>query len=442
MSSLGSVLNTALTSMSANQLALSVASNNIANAGNADFSRQRLLTTPAGSDGSVPAIGLGVDVVGVDAVRDALINSRLRQETSAKAGADTLTGGLSNVEALFNDGNSTGLLQSITNFFNSFQTLAQDPASLSFREQLKVSAGALIDALHARNSDLTTIKTNADKAVSADVDQINQLSRQIADLTKQIKLEAVSDPANNLRDRRAALVRQLSSYVEVHELDSGGDYELTTKDNHPLVFNGTAQTLNSSDVTTNIGDGSLKAEVDLRDTYVPKYLGALDQLAYEITQHVNSIHSSAYDLNGTTGNNFFAPLSSASGASGTIDLSSDVANDTKKIAASSLSTGNDNTAATQIANLLHSAVFTGGSVTDQYGSIVFNVGTDAAAAQSGVNEHQALLTQLQNQQQSISGVSVDEETVQILQFQRSFQASARLIQAVDQMLQVALGLGS
>ena len=70
------------------------------------------------------------------------------------------------------------------------------------------------------------------------------------------------------------------------------------------------------------------------------------------------------------------------------------------------------------------------------------VGTDVANAQSGLKDHQALLTPVQNVKQSMSGVSIDEETVNIFQFQRSFQASARLIQTVDQLLQTALAMGA
>jgi flagellar hook-associated protein 1 FlgK len=443
MSTLGSIMNNALTAMTADQLALAVASNNISNANDPNYTRQRLIMTPMGPDAGMMGIGDGVQVLGVQAIRDALVNARVQSETSAQSGADTLSAELSNIQSLFNDTNDSGLMQQLTDFFNSFQTLAQDPASIPNRQQVQISAQSLIDAFHARNSALVDTKTSADKAITADVAQINNLASQIADITKKIKVAEVGgQPANDLRDQRAALVGQLSQYVQVHEIDSNGDYQLVTQDNHLLVLNGTTRTLNTSDVTSNIGEGSLKAEVDIRDTYVPKYAAALDQLAYEITQQVNAVHSTGYDLNGNTGINFFSPPASASGAAQSISLSSAVANDVTKIAASGASTGSDGDTATQLGNLLHAPVFTGGTVTDQYSSLIFNVGTDVANAQSNLKEHQALLTQLQNVKQSVSGVSIDEETVSILQFQRSYQASARLIQTVDQLLQTVLAMGA
>jgi flagellar hook-associated protein 1 FlgK len=430
---IGAIMNSALSSLVANQLALSVASNNISNANDTDYTRQRLLTTPAGPDGGTLGIGMGINVVGVDAIRNALIETRLRQENSSKSGADTLADGLQGIENFFNDTNNDGLLKKITDFFNSFQTLSQDPASLNSREQLKITANAMIDALHSSYQDLKQVQTNADKAITSDVGQINILTKQIAEVTQQINLAEANGPASDLRDRRSALVKQLSNYIDVNEMESGHDYQLTTKNNHLLVLNNTSKDLTTSDVDSNIGDGSIKAELDIRDTYIPKYVSALDQLAYEIQDHVNTIHSAGTDLDGNTNINFFAPLASATDASGLIALDPAVAGDSRKIAG---------TAAMQLGNLLHDPVFTGGSLTDQYGTLVYTVGSDVASAQSSMNEHDQLLAQLQNRRQAISGVSIDEESIQILQFQRSYEASARMLKAVDELLQATLGMGA
>jgi len=430
---IGAIMSSALGSLIANQLALSVASNNISNANDTDYTRQRLLTTPAGPDGGTLGIGMGVNVIGVDAIRNELIETRLRQENSAKSGADTLANGLQGVENLFNDTNNDGLLKKITDFFNGFQTLSQDPASLNSREQLKITANAMIDALHSTYQDLKQVQTTAGKAITADVGQINILTKQIAAVTQQINLAEANGPAPDLRDRRSALVKQLSSYIDVNELESGHDYQLTTKNNHLLVLNNTSKDLTTSDVDSNIGDGSIKAELDMRDTYVPKYVSALDQLAYEIQGHVNTIHSAGYDLDGNTNINFFAPLASATGASRLIALDPAVAGNSRKIAG---------TAAMQLGNLLHDPVFTGGSLSDQYGTLIYTVGSDVASAQSSMNEHDQLLAQLQNRRQAISGVSIDEESIQIMQFQRSYEASARMLKAVDELLQVTLGIGA
>jgi flagellar hook-associated protein 1 FlgK len=441
MALLGIALNSALKSLMANQSAMSVASNNIANANNPDYARQRLLTRPAPPDPSAWWIGTGVDVIGVQSIRDMLLETRYRHAISSQSDANSMVGHLGSVETIFNDANGTGLLQKITDFFNSFQTLSQDPASMTYREQVRSTANALINGIHSHASDLTKMQADANQDISSDLTQVNSLTQQIADITKQIRIEEASQSANDLRDRRTALVKQLSQYVEVNELDTpGGDYQLSTSDNHLLVLNDKAMPLQASDVTTQIGSGSLRAAVDIRDNYVPKYMAALDQLTYEISQQVNSIHSAGYDLNGNTGIDFFTPLASAAGAASQISLSVDVAGDPSKIAASSLATGNDNGTAVALGNLLTAPVFSGGTVTDQYNTLVYSVGSDVATAQSNDDEQSALVTQLENRRQDVSGVSIDEESLQIQQFQRAYEASAQVVQVIDQLLDVTLGM--
>ena len=313
---------------------------------------------------------------------------------------------------------------------------------MNFREQLKVNAQTLIDALHSRDTNLANIKNVANRAINSDVDQVNLLTKQISAISAEIKRQEVDHVANDLRDRRTSLVKQLAEIVEVKELESGGDYQLVTKDNRLLVLNGFVQTLAVADVTSSIGMGSLVSNLAVRDQYVPKYVAAIDQLAYEVVQKVNTIHAGAYNLDGGTGLNFFGTLASATGAAGLIALSSDVSTSARKIAASALSTGNDNQAAVQMGNLLHSPVFTGGSLIDQYQTLIFGIGTDLSNTEASLKEHDALGAQLLNRRQAMSGVSIDEETVQILQFQRAYEASARLIRTVDELLQVALGMGA
>ena len=104
--------------------------------------------------------------------------------------------------------------------------------------------------------------------------------------------------------------------------------------------------------------------------------------------------------------------------------------------------GQNNLAAIDLGNLLHSNVFTGGSVTGQYGNLVFSIGSDVSNADSSLRQHEAIEHQLENRRGAISGVSIDEETVQMLGFQRAYEASARMVRTVDELLQTLLGMGA
>jgi flagellar hook-associated protein 1 len=449
MQVLTSALNSSLQSLLANQLGLSVASQNISNAQTPGYSRQRMNLAPSWSD--------GVDVVGVEALRDQLALAGYNQETASRSAQDTLQQGLQDIQGSFNDTQGTGMLSSITAFFNSFQTLSVDPTSMSNREAVKQAGQALADAFHSQAQNLNTRLQTANQAVATDVDTINSLASQIAGLTKQIQYqENVNSPANELRDQRAQLVQKLSQTVDVKQIESKGNYELTLGNGRPLVFNGDTQPLTvqsdasginhvqagNFDITSEITGGDLQGQIQLRDQMIPGYLNQLDQLAYNITRQVNGIHSGAYTLDGNTGINFFTPLAGAAGAATTISLSSDITASSRNIAAGQDPTAaGDNTAAIAIGNLLHAPVFNnGGSVTDQYGALVYTIGSDTATAQANYKEHDALATQMQNRVQQVSGVSIDEETVSILQFQRAFQASAKVISTVDSLLQTALSM--
>ena len=309
----------------------------------------------------------------------------------------------------------------------------------------------------SRDAELRSMQQAVDRSVGQDVVKVNSLATEIADLTLRITAQEAISPAHELRDQRESLVTQLSKIVEVKELESGGTYQLTIGGYHPLVLDGSARSIGvarsaatgfleiragTDDITADISGGRLGSSLALRDTYIPKYLNDLDQLAYEIAGQVNSLHSAAYDLNGNTGADFFEPLASVSGAARDLKLSSAVTSSLQNIAASRQATGLDNEAAISMGNLLHAAVFSGGTVIDQYGSFVFSVGSDAANAELQAQQHEASVNQLENRRQEVSGVSIDEESISILQFQRAYEASARVVKVVDELLQVTLSLGA
>ncbi len=454
MQGLGSALNSALRALEANQVGVAVASNNISNAQTPGYTRQRVVLRPGEGTGPY-SVGSGVEVTGIEAIRSQLIELRLQQEISSHSQEQTKQQSLSDIELLFDESGSSGMLPLLSDFFNSFHALSTDPTSLNYRQEVLTNASKLADFFNSRATSLADIRTRIDGSLSDDVSQANTLVDQIAALSQRIIEVEVSQPANELRDQRSVLVQKLSEIVDVHELESHGNYQLTIGGNRPLVYNGTATHLTTAknasglteimlgvnDITSEIGGGRLGGRLELRDQNIPQYLGALDQLAFELTQNVNAIHSTAYDLNGNMGNNFFTPLTGVAGAAQAIAVDPLVAGDPRNLAASDTANGTGNGAAITLGNLQNASVFSGGTVIDQYRAFIYNVGTDSANADDGTRQHEAYLTQLENRRQEVSGVSIDEETVKILQFQRSFEASARVVKAVDDLLQVTLSLG-
>jgi len=455
MQALGNALNSALRALEANQIGLAIASNNISNAQTPGYTRQRAILSSVASGSNVLSVGGGVQVTGTEALRDRLIELRQVQETSSHARDEMKHQGLSEIEMLFNESDGTGMLPLLADFFNSFHALSMDPTSPNPRQEVLTSAKALAEFLHSRAGGLMDLRTRIDRSITEDVQQANSLIDQIATLTKRIAEQEAVQPAHELRDQRAVLVQKLAQIMDVHELESDGNYQLTVGANRPLVYNGTASHLTTSTdvnglttielgidtITSEINGGRIGARLDLRDQNIPQYLAALDQLAFELVQNVNSVHAAGYDSYGNIGNNFFAALTGVAGAAQAISVDAAVDADPRRVAASDVANGTGNGNAIALANLQNASVFSGGSITELYRSFVYTLGSDTAQANVGMRQHEALLTQLENRRQQISGVSIDEETVKILQFQRSFEASARIVKAVDELLQLTLSLG-
>jgi len=454
MSGLGTALNTALSALQANQIGLTVVSNNIANVNTPGYTRQRVLMQEAPSIGATIRVGTGVEVVGTQAIRDQLIERRLWRETSAKSASDMTQQSLSDIEGLFNEAGNTGLLPLISNFYNSFQKLSTNPTSPEMRQQVVSSALSLTQSINTRANDLRDLKTAADQAIQSDVSRANVLINEIAVISEHIREVEITTPANDLRDQRTLLTRQLSEIMNVRELDSNGTYQLTTGNNRLLVAGGAAVPLEigttsgglttvlsgTTDITSEITGGTLSAHVAIRDQSIPNYQQALDQIAYDLANQVNAVHAASYDPDGNTGVDFFTPIAATAGAALNLQLNSVIANDPRTIAASNQPSGAGNEAAIALGNLVNAPNPPRGTVVEQYRSLVFQIGSETASARIESSQHASMLTQLENMRSSISGVSINEETTNILQFQRAFQASARIVSVVDELLQTTLAM--
>jgi flagellar hook-associated protein 1 FlgK len=455
MQALGNALNSALRSLEANQIALSVASNNISNAQTPGYTRQRAIVRPAEGSGGPFSIGAGVEVVGTEALRDRMIELRLREEVAGRAQDQMKHEGLSDIEMLFNESANTGMLPLLADFFNSFHALSTEPTSLNRRQEVTTNATKLTNFFNSRANSLLDTQAKIDSSINEDVAKANTLISEIASISARIAESEVTHPAHELRDQRSMLLQRLSEIIDVNELETNDNYQVTIGSNRPLVYNGSAFHLATGtdangfteirlgvdDLTSEVAGGRLGARLELRDDSIPQYNGVLDRLAYEIAEQVNSVHAAGYDLDGNTGISFFAPLTGVDGAARSIAVDSVITGDPRKIAASDSSSDGGNSTAIALGNLLNAAVFSGGTIVEQYRGFIYSLGSDTGNAALGMRQHEALLNQLENRRQEVSGVSIDEETVKILQFQRAFEASARVVRAVDELLQLTLSLG-
>ena len=433
MSSLFGTMSVALQSLLTQQGALEVTANNIANANTPGYSREVpiLEESPPILSGNT-MVGTGVTLKSVQSVRDNILDLRIDQETSQQSSLNSYVDSMNQVQALFNETQGTGLQTDLSSFFNSFQSLATDPTSSSLRQSVIIAGQNLANAFSQTSNNLATIQQGLDQSVVQNVQQVNQLTGQVADLNQQIQTVSNSgDNPGSLEDQRDEDLTNLSNLIDTAVIYSNNGTVTVTTTNGALLVSGnqsdalTTQ-INSAtgmndvyaqgaDITATIAGGQLHGLISARDDSIPSTQSSLDNLAASLISAVNNQQNDGYDLNGGPGTDFFTaftptPTGSNAGAAATMTVA---LTNPDEVAASSDGTQGDNSNATALANLQNGLIASGQTAGDYYSNLIDQVGNDVSNATSEQEAVGLVLQQLTNQQKSISGVSLDEEADQL-----------------------------
>jgi len=453
MGTLFSALSISVGSLEAQQAGLETTTNNLANMNTPGYCRQRPVLEE--SDPVVQgnlAFGNGVTLAGIESLRDSLLNVQINDETQQQSKSQAFVDTMNQLQPVFPT-DTSGIGAAITSFFQSLNGLAANPTDSSLRQSVLSTANALASSFNQAAGQLNSMRSNLDLTVQQNVQQVNRITAEIASLNGQLaKTSSTGRDYGSFLDQRDALVQQLSGLIDVSVMQNGSSLTLTTRQGAALVVDGESfnltTALNSSDgtqhvytqggdITGSISGGKLGAVLEARDQTIPSMLGQLDDLASGLVTNLNAAHKLGYDLNGLQGGNLFNPVTGPGAATNIAVAFSDP----NLIAASSdaNSGGNGN-----IANLTAVAtqqISNGMTPIQAYGNVVFQVGSAISNANGELTASNNILQQLQQQQQSVSGVSLDEEASNLLLYERAYQAAARAISTVDQMLQTALSMG-
>ncbi len=460
MSSLFGTMSVALQSLLTQQGALEVTANNIANANTPGYSREVpvLEESPPILSGNT-MVGTGVTLASVQSVRDNILDLRIDQETSQQSSLNSYVDSMNQVQALFNETQGTGLQTDLSNFFNSFQSLATDPTSSSLRQSVLIAGQNLANGFSQTSNNLATIQQGLDQSVLQNVQQVNQLTAQVANLNQQIAMVSNSgDNPGSLEDQRDEDLTNLSNLIDTAVIYSNNGTVTVTTTNGALLVSGdqsdalTTQ-INSAtgmhdvyaqgtDITSTISGGQLQGLISARDDSVPSTQSSLDNLAASLIAAVNKQQTSGYDLNGAQGLDFFTPFTpttagSNAGAAATMTVA---LTNPDEVAASSDGTSGDNSNATALANLQNAQIISGQTAGDYYSNLIDQVGNEVSNSTSEQEAVGLVLQQLTNQQQSVSGVSLDEEATNLITYQQAYEAAARVISTVDELNEATIDM--
>lgn len=465
------LINLGARSLQAGRTGTEVTGHNIANANNPGYARQRLsVATSTPLPTAVGDQGNGVDVVSIDQVRDQFLDRQIQVEGSISGSLTAQQSALQQAEAALGQSldtsassgaNSTsdatgtqhGLGEGINALFNEFQNVANEPSSLTERGILMMKAADLAQRFNQTDARLSAVRDGLNGKLSDDVAQANQLISEIAKLNHQITASTLNGTtANDLMDTRLGKIEELSKLIKV-DVATGSDNGVDISVSGTTLVSGdqvaeTLQTANNSDgqpiVQTAAGTplspsgGSIQGIIDVRDGVLKTLQDNINSLATNLITEVNNTHSAGFGLTGSSGALFFTGTTAAD-----IAANKDLAENPALVQASGTSgAANDNQTMLAMAQLANQPIagLNGQTFSAGYSSAVASLGQAAASVNSQLSDQKVVQDMLTQQRNSLSGVSLDEEMANMITYQKAFQASAKIVSMVDDMLSTVINM--
>lgn len=460
MAGLYSSINSTVKALTAHSRAIEITGKNLANVNNTDYARQRIIygdrgtvLTPQGAE------SLGLEALGIQQIRDTLLDRQVMREISLKSSFEAEQSGFQRAQAGLGQsidrasaasaagGDANGIAGAIDGFFNAFQSFAARPTDDGERQTLLQKAAILTDRFHLADSRLAQVQSDLDAEIATDVEDANGILASIAELNAQIGRFEINAPGSavDLRDQRQAQLEKLSAILPVEVRPStGGQVQVVAKDGlgadvilvdlaavqGTVAFNGTQITAGTPATALALSGGSIQGALNARDGAIQTLRDDLDLLARQFVTAVNA----AYNPTNATGDFFDA----AGITAGSINLVGTLTASTLK--ASDGGPAGDNTIALAIAQLANASFSTGGgdfidgTFSGFFGKTVSKLGQALAAANARVDDQSNIERLVRSQRDSVSAVSLDEEMADLMKYQRSFQASSRVFTVLDELL--------
>jgi flagellar hook-associated protein 1 len=432
-------MQTSLRGLIAQQRMLDTTGHNIANASTAGYSRPEALLSASlaqqiqvsGAGNMTGAhLGSGVDVQGFRRVRDQFLDAQYRAQNTNVSDWKARAEGLDSAELSLNEPSDTGINAQLSKFWQSWSDLSKSPDDQAAKQALVQQAGALTDSIHSVRSQMVAAQDAAIgqyNDIAGNGGQVTKIASELAGLNTSIKaFVANGDSPNDLMDRRDLLIDQLSQYgqVSVDQLQGGSTnvsfVDGSTGTKYPIVTDQTADWVGPPSGGWSPG-GQMGGLLTIGKSggTIDGYLASIDSFTDSLASAVNSAYGGAFFTSGVP-----------SGA--TIAVSAPI-----QAAPASITSGSGATGSNDLA-LAVSQLRGNPAIDGVYKSFVAKVGGDLNEAQRMQANAQVLADSVEDRRTSVSGVSMDEEMSNLVRFQRAYQASARAMSTMDEMLDVLI----
>ena len=455
MPGLNSIMDASLSALFAAQAGMATTGHNIANANTPGFSRQDV-TFAARRPDILPygALGRGVEIQGIRRMQDEFLLNNLRVQSSRLSSYASVDTALYEVEAILGSVDNDHLGNAMNEFFAAWNTLATPPFAESNKYNVVAQAESLVRDFHAINDSLDDLEANIEDNIQLEIGGLNSLLTSVAEMNEQIMAaESNGEPANDLRDQRDLLINQISEIAEVSVLERDDGTKDIILAGRTLVARGSVTHFESNYVKTangykmtivtqghsnavNLSPGRLEGLMNSRDVHIQQTRDNLDAVARQLIREVNELHVQGR-TSGSSGLAFFSGDSMH-----TIGVSEAIQANNLLVAAGRTTDEGDNTIAEAIAHLANESVDGPGEITigDQYRSLLPTVASQRSSFEFLVENQQNVVESLKTKMASVSGVSLDEEGANMVRYQNSYNAAAKIISTVQEMYDTLMNM--
>ena len=445
-----------------------VSGHNLANVNNPAYARQRLhIQTLPSIRTTFGSVGTGAEVATIRQLRNSLLDSQLLGEYSVSGFLQANQSALQFGQSILGQSIDTqatgpggvdgqhGIAERLGDLFNSFQSLATHPTSVSERQATLMTAQNLASQLNQIDKRLGQLNGSLNKSVQTDVGAANQLITQIANLNQEIFNSEGGAPgsANDLRDLRQQRIEDLSKLVNVQSTEqANGMVDLSISGAAIVTGVHVTDSLQTYDPGTGnlmvrtatggtpltLTGGSIAGTIEGRDGALQDMRDGLNSLASTLITQVNAIHNAGFSLTGSTGASFFTGATAAD-----IAVNGALVADPSLLQAAGVSgASGDNQAALALAQLATQKMTGLGNQTfaEKYGQVATSLGQSLSSVNNSMGDQDVVEAMLLRQRDSISGVSIDEEMTELVKYQKAFEASAHLITTVTEMIDTVINM--
>jgi flagellar hook-associated protein 1 FlgK len=462
------IMTVASHSLLTQQKAIDVTGQNIANVNTPGYSRQRVVMKPNQPIYQQPGqMGTGVTAAEIERVYDRFIGAQINTKSEDLGRYEAQEDALQRIEIVFDETDGNGLQGAMADFWNAWQDLANNPSGYTERVALRAKSEVLTKTFNDMAGNLAQMQEDVDRQIVGTLGDVNRLAGNIADLNHKIaEVEIAGQEANDYRDQREQLLKELSSLIDIDTFENDdGHVNVLLGSGEPLVDGSFSWRLEGrrngeglhdvvwmnrdgtgTDVTSSIRGGRIRGWLDVRDDYADAYMERLDGLAAGIASEVNSIHQGGYGItiDGATGQPVTGTAFFTGTDAGSIAVGNDILSDVNRIAASASAAGSpgDNSNAVAIADLQFQLTMGSGSASfdDFYNSLVSDVGNHVRQATVNRTFERDMLDQMEAYRESVSGVNLDEEMINLLKYQHAYEAAAKMITTADRMLETIMNM--